>query len=353
MKNCIFLAIIISFYPLTISAKGCQRVNLLYKKWGLFPRQMPLYDQGKNGICYAYSAAQLVDYWRETHSVQFKNMKMAQSTPVYAALLARMYEQTPGYVSKATLSYGTVYGALMGIKTYGMCQEKVIEDSLNRFAKSKKINTKDFLYETERYLTQHKPYRKKGVFRKYFMEPFENFKRKYRASEIDFKRVNETMKPFLNSQDYISFMKAIFGDCFKKENIYLDTRRIPIPKVMEMDQNAILMEEKVKELLNKKTKAQPIGIGYCQNILEKSNYLGINHKRVTPQVLRGCHGHASLIVGKRERGGRCQFLVRNTYGTHCKYDWECMKNKKGEALGIWVDAKALMKNTRRIYYLED
>ena len=87
----LFLIIFFSFFSINhIQAKGCKRVNLLTRKWGMFPRQMPLYDQGRSHICYAYTAAQMLDYWRETHGGKIGKMKMGQSSPLYAALLTRL-----------------------------------------------------------------------------------------------------------------------------------------------------------------------------------------------------------------------------------------------------------------------
>ena len=89
-----FIFILMLFLPIGEGeASSCKRVNLLYKKWGMFKRQMPLYDQGENGICYAYAASQMTDYWREVNGLQLKGMKMGQSTPVFAAILARLYKK--------------------------------------------------------------------------------------------------------------------------------------------------------------------------------------------------------------------------------------------------------------------
>lgn len=351
MKLLLLLILIIPFMNVS-SAENCKRVNLLYKKWGQFPRQMPLYNQGKNGICYAYAASQMVDYWRETHGLRFKNMKMGQSTPVYAALLARIYGEKSAFIDNSSLNTGTVYDAIKAIQKKGMCNEHIIKKSLEKFTKKKSVDVNDFLWEMERFLTLHHPRKIKSKLNKYFMAPFENLRKRMKAPNINFDKISPVMKPYLKDQNFLGFMKDVFKDCFEHENIYLNSKKIPNVIVQHMDQKAIKLIQKVKELLDVREKPQPIGIGYCENILEDKKYLGINHRYQTPRVVRGCHGHASIIVGKRERAGKCQFLVRNTYGTHCKYDWECSLNPKKEALGIWVDAQRLMLNTRKIYYLE-
>ena len=38
-------------------------------KWDHHIKQMPLYDQGQVGICYAYSAIQLLGHWPEINNI--------------------------------------------------------------------------------------------------------------------------------------------------------------------------------------------------------------------------------------------------------------------------------------------
>ena len=63
---------------------------------------MPLYDQGQVGICYAYSAIQLLDHWRETkqHSFgktfagkKYSYKKMGVSSPIFTALTRIILEK--------------------------------------------------------------------------------------------------------------------------------------------------------------------------------------------------------------------------------------------------------------------
>ena len=60
--------------------------------WNGLMRQMPLYDQGQTGLCYAYAAIQLVDYWRETKGLKVTK-KIGLSSPVYAALLLKSLQK--------------------------------------------------------------------------------------------------------------------------------------------------------------------------------------------------------------------------------------------------------------------
>ena len=87
-------------------------------KWDHYLKQMPLYDQGQIGICYAYSAIQLLDHWRETKQHTFGKTfagkkysykKMGVSSPVYAALLTRIVQQKDNqYQNKTDLDAGNI-----------------------------------------------------------------------------------------------------------------------------------------------------------------------------------------------------------------------------------------------------
>ncbi len=68
----------------------------------------------------------------------------------------------------------------------------------------------------------------------------------------------------------------------------------------------------------------------------------------TFEKLQDCGNHVSLVVGRRQQGGKCQYLVRNTWGTSCSFykKWECDKDASGQGTGgFWVDAATLLPNT--------
>jgi len=51
---------------------------------------MPNYNQGATNTCYAYTAIQLMDYWRLTHGLRITK-NIALSDPMYAAYLFKKY----------------------------------------------------------------------------------------------------------------------------------------------------------------------------------------------------------------------------------------------------------------------
>jgi hypothetical protein len=328
-------------------AGPCKRVNLLYKKWGLFPRQMPLYDQGANMMCYSYTAVQLVDYWREDHGLKIGKIKMMPSTPLYGAFLSRVL--LPKVGGKQTLDLGSISLVLEGIKKYGMCKENIIKKIIKKFTSDKKISQEEFLFETERLFALHsgESFNLGGAI----WTPFEKIRNWKYPPKINREKLKWAMGPYLKKENFVKFLKNVFGECFLKENIILDSQKIPTSVRLYM-RNRKTFYHAIIKLLDKGNKPQPIGIGYCSNVLSDKSYEGMVFRGNEPiQEKYNCNGHASVIVGKRTRKGRCEFLVRNTWGTDCEYSWECLKNKKGHVQGLWVDGISLVNNSQALYYL--
>lgn len=66
---------------------------------------------------------------------------------------------------------------------------------------------------------------------------------------------------------------------------------------------------------------------------------------------RNCGGHASLIIGKRCRGDRFQYLIRNTWGQDCdSYHYSRSGNTmecEASNSAIWVDEDIIINNSYR------
>jgi hypothetical protein len=116
--------------------------------------------------------------------------------------------------------------------------------------------------------------------------------------------------------------------------------------------------EKIRKALDlqlSKSKPQPTAITYCSSILTQWRiYEGAAKDGVTKERLlkSDCRGHSSLVIGRRMNpsAGKCEYLVRNSWGTSCypySRDWSC------ENGNIWVEADVLTRNTYGYFYLEE
>jgi hypothetical protein len=359
---------------------ACRPVNLyLEPKWGKAylakkssklwrgsKRQMPIYDQGNTGLCYAYTAAQLVDFWRLTKGTRVTK-EINLSTPLYAALLNRKLE-TSVMFGNSNLEGGYVSDALYAIKKFGMCSPDTIEASLSEFALKKKLDPEQFYEIVQFFYSEYSQGIKKidnstfSEIKRRFLKSIQKIKGFFQRGnnpyqETDLPKIFQSVAPYIQDQSITELMTKLFADCQKPENIIISTKYIPFPTVVEA---TLLNQPFLKDYIKNKLdlpNAQPVGITYCANVFFYPNLNG-----VYPDPLNGnfiskndteCGRHASIIIGKKEIGGVCHFLIRNTWGTHCDYRWPCTINAQGEATGIWLSENALINNLDTLTTLSD
>jgi hypothetical protein len=345
----------------------CRPVNLfLNKQWGMvarktersklwhgYTKQMPFYDQGKVPICYAYTAAQMVDYWRVTKGTRVtKSINL--STPLYAALLTRKLESNP-YFGQRTIEGGGFVDAITAIKKMGMCSPDVIEKSISQFSKNHKLDPREFFEIVQFFYSQYP----EGIKEVNEMS-FEDIKEKYikdmqtikgnkAFDEGDLPKIFKDVVPYIKDRSIVKYMTQLFKECEKPENIILSTKFIPEPKFIFLGpSNQKSMKDSIKQQLNMPN-PQPLGIAYCAMVFFDPKLIGIELDPTQDQYIvkneNLCGPHGSIIIGKKEIKGVCHFLIRNTWGTGCNsYSWPCEKNRKGEATGIWLSEDALINN---------
>lgn len=382
--------ILFSLVSSIYGAEDCGRVNLLRHKWTKL-RQMPVYNQGITDLCYAYSATQLVDYWRLTYGPRITK-SLSMSNAIYGALLSRIDGE-----DQNSLDVGHPDKVIEGIQKYGMCRSDVIEKSLKDFAEGNKIDPKVFQLVTQYFFATwtgnvgpQAPFDMRGSYVSGYERNVRNQLFRYLRGALDGKtlfqrekvekfwrlsdleKVYKVMRPYLSKNDYVGFLKTVFKDCFKPRGIYLKSKKLPPFEVVyvkktydllksygEMGKEFVkgkiplskdLFYKRILGLLNKKEKPQPIGIAYCSGFLMDKKSVGLTPSGGMDESK--CYAHASLIVGKRKRGNKCQFLIRDTRGEKCQYDWECLKDQKGRTLGLWVDSEAFMNNVFSLNYFK-
>lgn len=79
-----------------------------------------------------------------------------------------------------------------------------------------------------------------------------------------------------------------------------------------------------------KNKSLPLGIGFCSTSLSKGSNFTFKQNPTEAERNRDCVGHAVLISGRRKNptNGRCEFKIRNSWGS-CSVlnpEYECNKN---------------------------
>jgi hypothetical protein len=377
MKNGIFVLLFLLLTSSVFGNDSCKNVNLSReKKWGRAAfkklgvdtrwnsnfKQMPLYNQGATGICYAYAAVQLADYWRETMGIRV-TQDIALSSPIYASLLTRQFEGSR-FFGRNDISGGGIKEGVNSIKHFGMCRDDVIQRVVDQYAKSKSIDQREFTEILELLFVNFPGDPKKiqrmsskQVWNKYIYNKFSFYYGRKIKKDGKIADIFKLVAPYIENGNIVQLMNDLFKICKDPRSVYINTKNLPDPKNITIrKKNIPAIKSHMRELLNKK-RAQPIGVGYCSKFLNNKNYIGTvaNPKyngQMTTRDVKTCGNHASIIIGKRNIGGKCHYLLRNTWGDECDYDWKCRYNAKKQAIGIWVPEDALFKNLTNITWLE-
>ena len=212
--------------------KNWGKIGLLNKKneiikkndfgsWSGFMRQMPLYDQGETGLCYAFAAIQLIDYWRETHGVKVTK-KMAYSSPLYGAFLLKSLDKKE---LQNSLDYGYSAKVISYVKKNGMCRSDIINNSL------KKINLGEDVTEIDFYKAL------KDVFKAKKMVSKDKLLKTAKRYDLE-----NYASLSLNSKSLVDAFQIIFSECKKPTSIYLNSKNIPEPTVIRIESLEKLLE---------------------------------------------------------------------------------------------------------------
>jgi len=141
--------------------------------------------------------------------------------------------------------------------------------------------------------------------------------------------------------DYKGYAQNVFKECFKKENIYLGT--LNLPNISKETNPAKFVPTIISNLDRK----NPMVVGYSHQLLREG---GGTFNKI--KYLINFADHESVLIGKRVRGKKCQFLLKNTWGNYCKYAWECQKSPNGGEIGAWIDADSLAPAIDQLYFFD-
>lgn len=285
----------------------CAPVNLLTEALSPF-QGMDVIDQRDLNICYAHAASQLAE---------FELRKSGDSTRVHPAWVALLYSQAK---KKAKLEIGHTSEALELLRKGTLCPSTQVSSLLQKHALS-----------TEK-------------------------------SDIEILSSIEKTAPDSTAQ-----LQGILSSCEE-----IPIRRLPPARRLSYrslpDDSAF--EVKMREVLSSRT---PLSISYCANLWTRPEYRGVgfDDRGLRDRLKRDCHYHESLVVGKKEIGGSCHFLVRNTWGSDWRKsnkNWTCVcenplsgqisdgcrfdSHRDERILGCWLPARSLARNTGVITYLE-
>lgn len=344
-------------------ATDCTPVNLVTEANSPF-QKIPVYDQDGIGICYAYVAAQLLDY------EIVKSGKERSVHPLWAAL---KYSESK---KKDNLSSGITYYTLQEIIKSGNCQYDKISDAIGVWAKKANVREAEIMNLIEKFAPKLKElYADKESATEtvsteeldaVILEALEEHK-PYCSAGATW----DQLMPELRSLSVMGSRQMLAGLVLPVCNGVLPKPKVNPPKYFTTEVDSAWSPEMQKKL----DKKAPISISYCSKVLYEPEYDGIERKTATTASVNAedCGGHESLIVGKKKIGESCHFLLRNSWGTgfgSSTEKWKCLcKNRAtGEMVddceasthntgeyvveGCWISSESLGKNIFGVTSLE-
>lgn len=365
MKNfCTLIIILLSPF-----VWPCANVNLQTQEDSPL-KDIPVYDQDGIGSCYSYAASVLMDFHR------LKNGYGGLSNPLWLAL---KHTQDEGDES---IEGGRIKDTINEVRKVGICKDDIVNRALDRALNENNISHAQFmdivelmyeLWDKEENVTAG------DVYNDAMSQCHSG------AGSITVPLYEQITRPFKKKNGDIgkiipeAFLDDLFAEC-KGENV----KKPAIPKSKTSCEKCTdsEMDEKIKGLLSG---GQPVGISYCASVLYDDDYEGINSsrngsygwfadtrsERVNHEkdkekkdgtTIEGCGRHASVIVGSRNIGGTCQYLLRNSWGSTSYSDhasclcetskgvYEDCRHRDGKPnkVGCWIDADELTANTYKL-----
>lgn len=291
-------------------------------------------DQKSIPFCYSFAAAQMIDAYRETFDKSEE--KHFPTSPVAAAIWASW---DTGLTYHQTLNYGGfLCEAMDSILRYGSCDEGETNEIFHSIQRSKE-NSKSKSFSS---LIVEKKFRELAIRGPATEE----------ESELD---INFESDEWDQGNLKMKILKNLVDESCSGANTNLSHLRLQCITKRRKDSDKLEGQSLIKivqKALNQGNRSQPIGIKFCSNVFDEGpRYIGIQKKEIGKlSWKKNCHIHYSLIIGRRLKKGKMEFLVRDSYGKDCgsstlHSSWTCERGS------IWIGEEALINNLLEINLL--
>ena len=295
-------------------------------------------SQGDLPICYAEAAAQCVDAWRFSHGDKnFKHQTSALVAAINHDLARDRLELENG---------GSTMIAIDIMKDYGSCNKDVVLDGLDRYTLDAVVKSLKLFRDQSKELNSNKNMPNYLAFEKanrlaleqYYTAPY-CLEARSVLPDLD------TVLNFFKQAKQKGIFKNILAYSCSGNNVR-DLHDLP-----EFDDHKLSGStlDTMKALASslKNSKSQPQAVAFCdQLITHDPDYIGIN---TDGNIIdeKKCEAHSVLLIGKRQnpQNGRCEFLIRNSWGTSCG---NMLDNWKCENGNFWIDAEAMSLNAYKV-----
>ena len=296
---------------------------------------VPVRNQGDFPICHAYAAASLIDAYRFSHDV---TDHQSLSSPTDLAFAGLAYRPNSDMYDLSNNPSADIRGAL---SAGGTCTLSQLREERDYAGADRFIHGLDSLRSAAQ---------SNSCRQDFEMERDSRYTIQVRQLLLESGFGSEVVP---SSAIINAFLSATGRNLFQQYSTLVHSlcrgRVHPMPpfQLQEIEMDSISVPERVSRInaifnqVPSGTARQPLGINYCSNVL-------LQPRSTLDYFDPKCERHISVIVGRRVQGGRCQFLVQNSWGPSCDpYPLGACEDGK-----IWLDAEALSRSIDVVTHLQ-
>ncbi len=305
------------------------------------------------GMCYASAASQLVDAWRFSHGA--KNY-YHQTSDLAAAV---SYAAAAG---NPDIDGGQPCNVANHIKEKGSCDSQMVNEQYVN-AEHGGRNYLEYTRLLKTYYTRY--HEAMGSWYMAGLKPATEKMDKVQGdlaaclSATGFSTgmipTPDKIRALLADSNPMAYLKGLLTHLCTGSNMSYPTFGECVTDV-----STYTSPSKIRKIIDERltsNSSQPLGISYCSGMLKKGRgFRGVHRGWALrfSDTLAGCGEHASILMGrtKNKLTGKCQYLIRNSWGKDCSNyaskDWKC-EDGRGN---IWVDADELTENIFQVQHLE-
>lgn len=284
--------------------------------------KIPRWSQGHTNLCYSYSAASLIDYYRLTKGDK-------DQTHVTSPLLLSLKTIENYQDLGSRFSGGKIEHAFQTAKSFGTCGIQKVSDHLGSASTDLILETLSQYYEEFRESPENI-----GLI----AEKLKVFLQRSRIKNEELPEIAEVERNLLLGESMFK-INTLMKYCGDAKNL----NYLPTPKLLF--QPDISPEEVNQQLQTNLSLNIAVGINYCANIVTEPLHQG--KMKGDKWLCDENKNHSAIVVGRKTINGKCNYLVRDS---GCEgYSKNPKKCKRGE---YWLEENQLVKNLHGIYWLE-
>lgn len=284
--------------------------------------------QGDSALCYAYTSAYLIDYERNDPNNRISPL-----------LLAIDYKASLIFNRLKDPDFGNSCDAINSIKRiFSKSEDKdLVEEGLYYST----INHLRSLYDehSNYFMAKEIPLPEKRID----MSTIQCSSIRILHSALGINKSFQEINTLLSSPTFISYLSRAILPTDRAISVNYKCDEVIFNFSNDNDE----LISKIEEALNNK---KPASIGYCGRVLVEGNsYTGLTKSLfgLANTIKDDCSSHVSVVIGKRIKNGKVQYLVQDSNGTKFSYHSD-LERDNGR---IWIDQKTLRNNLINASYI--